>query len=72
MVLRNCVSKLPGAIMSAKVRGGWGRDSPPTSEPRLLTEGEAEGEGGVIRVIRLLGVVEDPGAICCSYNLSLS
>ena len=57
--------------MSAKVRDEWGRDFSPTSEPGLLAE-ETKGVGGVIRVIRLLGVAEDPGAIWCSYNLFLS
>jgi hypothetical protein len=56
--------------MSAKARDEWGRDFIPTSEPCLLAEEEAK--GGVIRVMKLLGIVEDPDAIWCSYNLFLS
>jgi hypothetical protein len=59
--------------MPAKARDERGRYFPPTSEPcLLLAEEEAKGVGGVIRVIRLLGAAEDPGAIWCSYNLFLS
>lgn len=57
--------------MSAKVRDEWGKDFSPTSG-RLLAEEEAKVVGGVIRVIRLLGVDEDPGVIWCSCNLFLS
>ena len=50
--------------MSAKVSDEWGKDFPRTSsEPFLLAEEEAKGVGGVMRVIRLLEVAEDPGAI---------
>ena len=69
-MLRNCVSKFSG-IMSAKARGEWGRDFPPTSEPFLIAEEEAKGVGGLIRVMGLLGVVANPGALWCSYNLFL-
>ena len=58
-------------MVSAKAREEC-RDFPPASELCLLVEEEAKGVGGVIRVIRLLGVAEDPGPIWCSYNLSLS
>ena|SRR5882757_8694597 len=72
LVLRNRVSGLSEVIVSTRPRDEWNREFPPTSEACLLAEEEAKGVGGVIRVIRLLGVAEDPGAICCSCNLSLS